>query len=105
MSLKLQACNFNKKETQAKVFSCEFCEIFKNTYCYRTPLMAVSINIQVYCIMIYIDCRLLSKIIDTYKIVLTGYYMLYTRYYILCGTGVFLHRCDLRFLLFNISTY
>ena len=26
-----QACNFIKKETPAKVFSCEFCEIFKNT--------------------------------------------------------------------------
>ena len=26
-----QACNFIKKETLAQVFSCEFCEIFKNT--------------------------------------------------------------------------
>ena len=26
------ACNFIKKETQAQVFSCEFCEIFKNTF-------------------------------------------------------------------------
>ena len=26
-----QACNFIKKETLAEVFSCEFCEIFKNT--------------------------------------------------------------------------
>ena len=25
-----QACNFTKKETLAQVFSCEFCEIFKN---------------------------------------------------------------------------
>ena len=25
------ACSFIKKETQAQVFSCEFCEIFKNT--------------------------------------------------------------------------
>ena len=25
------ACNFFKKETLAQVFSCEFCEIFKNT--------------------------------------------------------------------------
>ena len=28
----LQACNFIKKETVAQVFSCEFCEIFKNTF-------------------------------------------------------------------------
>ena len=27
-----QACNFIKKETLAKVFSCEFCEISKNTF-------------------------------------------------------------------------
>ena len=26
-----QASNFMKKETLAQVFSCEFCEIFKNT--------------------------------------------------------------------------
>ena len=34
--------NFIKKETLAHVFSCEFCEIFKNTYFYRTPLVAAS---------------------------------------------------------------
>ena len=26
------ACNFTKKETLAQVFSCEFCESFKNTF-------------------------------------------------------------------------
>ena len=32
--IKLQAevCNFIKKETAAQVFSCEFCEHFKNTF-------------------------------------------------------------------------
>ena len=30
--IKLQACNFIKKETLAQVFSCEFCEILKNTF-------------------------------------------------------------------------
>ena len=25
-------CNFIKKETPTQVFSCEYCEIFKNTY-------------------------------------------------------------------------
>ena len=32
-----EAFNFIKKENLAKVFSCEFCEISKNTFCYRTP--------------------------------------------------------------------
>ena len=27
-----QVCNFIKKETLALMFSCEFCEIFKNTF-------------------------------------------------------------------------
>ena len=27
-----EACNFIKKETLAKVFSCDFCEICKNTF-------------------------------------------------------------------------
>ena len=38
----LQACNLINKETLAQVFSCEFCEIFKNTFFYRTPLVAAS---------------------------------------------------------------
>ena len=38
----LQACNFIKKETLALVFSCEFCEISKNNFFYRTPLVAAS---------------------------------------------------------------
>ena len=29
-----------KKEFLAQVFSCEFCEISKNTFFYRTPLVA-----------------------------------------------------------------
>ena len=40
---KPMACNFIKKETQAQVFSCEFCEISKNTFFYRTPLVAALI--------------------------------------------------------------
>ena len=40
--LKLQACNFIKKETLAQVFSCEFCENSKNTFFYRTPPVAAS---------------------------------------------------------------
>ena len=31
-ALRPQACNFIKKEALAQVFSCEFCEIFKDTF-------------------------------------------------------------------------
>ena len=37
-----EACNFIKKETLAQVFSSEFCEILKNTFFYRTSLVAAS---------------------------------------------------------------
>ena len=45
-----ETCNFIKKETLAQVFSCEFCEISKNTFVYRTPLVAASVK----CIFEYI---------------------------------------------------
>ena len=38
-----RACNFIKKEALAQVFSCEFWEISKNTFPYRTPMVAVSV--------------------------------------------------------------
>ena len=37
-----EACNSIKKQTLEQVFSCEFCEIYKNTFYYRTPLVAAS---------------------------------------------------------------
>ena len=37
-----EACNFIKRETLAQMFSCEFCEIFKDTYFYKIPLVAAS---------------------------------------------------------------
>ena len=40
----LETCNFIAKETLAQVSSCEYCEFFKNTYCYRTPFVAASVN-------------------------------------------------------------
>ena len=40
--LKPQACNFIKRQALAQVFSCEFCEISKNNFFHRTPLVAVS---------------------------------------------------------------
>ena len=38
-------CNFIKKATLAQVFSCEFCEISKNTFSYRSPRVAASVYI------------------------------------------------------------
>ena len=38
----LEVCNIIKTETLGQVFSCEFCEIFKNTFFYRTSLVAAS---------------------------------------------------------------
>ena len=32
VNLQVEACNFLKKETLSQVFSCKFCEIFKNTF-------------------------------------------------------------------------
>ena len=32
LKLQAEACHFIKKETVAQMFSCEFCEIFKNTF-------------------------------------------------------------------------
>ena len=34
--------NFIKKESLAQVFSCELCKIPKNSFFYRTPLVAAS---------------------------------------------------------------
>ena len=36
------ACNCIKKESLTQMFSCEFCEISKNTFFYRTPQVAAS---------------------------------------------------------------
>ena len=43
IKLQAEACNFIKKESLAQVFSCEFCEISKNTFFHRTPLVAASV--------------------------------------------------------------
>ena len=43
IKLQTEACNFIKKETLTKVFSSEFCEVFKNTFSYRTFPVAASV--------------------------------------------------------------
>ena len=40
MKLQASVCNFIKKEDLAQVFSCEFCETFKNSFFQRTPEVA-----------------------------------------------------------------
>ena len=42
----LEAWTFIKKEALAQVFSCEFCEISKNTFSYKTPPLADSIPLK-----------------------------------------------------------
>ena len=37
-----KACNFIKKENLAQVFSCQFCEISKNNFSYKTTPVAAS---------------------------------------------------------------
>ena len=39
-----QVCSFIKKEPLAQLFSCEFSESSKNTFSYRTPPVAASVN-------------------------------------------------------------
>ena len=38
------AFNFTEKETLTQVFSYKICEIFKNTFYYRTPSVAAFVN-------------------------------------------------------------
>ena len=42
--LEISTSNFIKIETLAQVLSCEFLQIFKNTFSYRTPLVAASVE-------------------------------------------------------------
>ena len=48
--IKLQAstCNFIKKETLVQVFSCGFCEIFKNIFFYRTLRWLLLLFFKIY---------------------------------------------------------
>ena len=51
IKLQVSACNFIKKETLAQVFFCEFCEISKNAFSYRTPPVAASEKIRTPCVL------------------------------------------------------
>ena len=39
--MKLEGLQFYKKGTTAQVFSCKYCEIFRNSFFYRTPPVAI----------------------------------------------------------------
>ena len=64
-----KACNFVKKETLAQVFSCEFCEISKNTFFHRTPLAAASDRLSkshsILTIAIHMEYMLIQNIISS----------------------------------------
>ena len=44
IKLQVLGCNFIKKEALAQLFSCEFCEISKNIFSFRTPLVAALLD-------------------------------------------------------------
>ena len=44
IKLQPEACNFIKQEALTQLFSCEFCEISKNTFSYRTPPRVASMG-------------------------------------------------------------
>ena len=44
--MKEKFCNFIEKKSQAQAFSCEFSEISKNTFFYRTLRVATSGELQ-----------------------------------------------------------
>ena len=59
MTKPVKACNFIKKETQTLLFSCEICEIFKNSFFYKTPPMAFSENkenVTSKCVHNFLEC-------------------------------------------------
>ena len=77
IKLQAQACNFIKKETLAQVFSCEFCEISKNTFSYRTPpVAAFKGNVQkTFCITLH---SRLNKIYNTLNQVFSNIFQTFT---------------------------
>ena len=49
-------CHFIKKESLAQVLSCEFCEISKNAFSYRTPPVTTSVDSSIFdCLLEFCD--------------------------------------------------
>ena len=73
----LKACNFIKEETLAQVFSCEFCEVSKNTFFHITPLVAVSERrYSAWITWIYLHCLSSAFFFKTKKVTIIIYVQL-----------------------------
>ena len=57
------SCNFIKKEALAQVFPCEFCEICRNVFSYRTPPV-IDFFPKLYLSFLITDIPLLTFITD-----------------------------------------
>ena len=64
---------FFKRETLAPLFSCDFCEIFKNTFSYRTPLVAESVNAALNCLLHEMQLRKLLEIWEEGLLIVFNY--------------------------------
>ena len=60
--IRLQTCNFIKKEIPTQMFSCEFCETFKSRFISRTPLVDASEKFLV------IHCQVLLQLFYVIRI-------------------------------------
>ena len=65
IKLQTETCNFIKKETLAQVFSCEFCEISKNSFFHRTPLVAASIYFKESFLWFGLQTRCFKSLLNT----------------------------------------
>ena len=80
-----RACNFIKKETLAQVFSCEFCETFKNAFFCKTPLVAAFV------LWTTIKLNWTSNISE-----LTYFWFAdFKLFYIFFETWIFVHLCNM----------
>ena len=66
----LRLCNFLKKETLAHVFSCEICEIFKNTFFTEYLWTTASENVSTYVLVLQPEYLLLQLL----PFQVSGYY-------------------------------
>ena len=101
-----QACNFIKKETLAQTISCEFCEIFKNTYCYWTPLVATSIiakRKQNHNKFLAYSHTLSHAMIDTKESIFSPKFFISCRYQLNYILVIFLFHTDSIYFNYNIS--
>ena len=59
--LEPEALQLYYKKTPTQVFSCEYCEIFKNNLFYRTPLVATSKALHIFEITAFSQSLLVKK--------------------------------------------